>query len=163
MDPLQAQALLYPLLQSVQLNPHNKLLSRFLHVTRLLPFVVLISIFSATMLEQVSGLEQTRWATMGLKTRFVRPRMLRKVTFVMLSLDYSPHYQHFGGCRLGMARGEREKRKGRGMREAYRMPKTFLLIILSITLRNRQPIISIIQEHAVVRDIAHETATTTAC
>lgn len=47
--------------------------------------------------------------------------------------------------------------------KAYRMPKTFLLIILSITLRNRQSIINIIQEHAVVRDIAHETATTTAC
>lgn len=46
------------------------------------------------------------------------------------------------------------------VRETNRMPKTFLLIILSITLRNCQPIIDIIQKHPIIRYIPDQTPST---
>lgn len=47
-----------------------------------------MSIFSATMFEQVVGLEHTMCATMGANTRLVQPRMFLNVTSVMLSRAY---------------------------------------------------------------------------
>lgn len=75
-----------PLLQSVQFNPPSNLSSTFLHVTRLLSLTVWISTLSARIPEHVCGLEHSKCPTIGLKTLFVLPLILRNVTSVMFSL-----------------------------------------------------------------------------
>jgi fluoride ion exporter CrcB/FEX len=50
--------------------------------------MVLISTFSALIFEHVSLLEQTRWATIGANTLFVRPLIFLNVMSVIFNFDY---------------------------------------------------------------------------
>lgn len=89
-----------------------------------------MSIFSALIFEQVSGLEQTRWATSGAKTLFVQPRIFLKVMSVILSrawLSVSVD-EHLFASQLG----------------TYWMFETIFLVILSVTLGDGDAIVDVI-------------------
>lgn len=89
-----------------------------------------MSIFSALIFEQVSGLEQTRWATRGAKTLFVQPRIFLKVMSVILSrawivvsVDRHPFASQLG---------------------TYWMFETFFLVVLSVTLGDSNSIVDVV-------------------
>lgn len=89
-----------------------------------------MSIFSALIFEQVSGLEQTRWATRGAKTLFVQPRIFLKVMSVILSR----------AC-LSVSEDEHPFASQMG---THWMFKTFFLVVLSVTLGDGDSIVDVV-------------------